>query len=63
VFFSPNFSCLDIFLLLKIFIVYFVWGRKEGCTGCWWRDLRGRGQWGDPDLDGRIILKYFFRKL
>jgi hypothetical protein len=33
------------------------------CTGCWWRKLRERGNWGDPDVDGRIILKWIFRNL
>jgi hypothetical protein len=40
-----------------------VWGRKEGCTGCWWENLRERGRWGDPDVDGRIILRWIIRKL
>jgi hypothetical protein len=39
-----------------------VWGRKEGCTGCWWGNLRERGRWGDPDVDRRIILRWMFRK-
>jgi hypothetical protein len=39
-----------------------VWGRKEGCTGCWWGNLRERGRWGDPDVDERIILRWMFRK-
>jgi hypothetical protein len=38
-------------------------GRKEGCTGCWWGNLRGGGRWGDPDVDGRIILRWILRKL
>jgi len=38
-----------------------VWGRGEGCTGFWWGNLRQRGQWGEPDLDGRIILRWIFR--
>jgi hypothetical protein len=25
--------------------------------------LRERGHWGDQDVDGRIILKWIFRKL
>jgi hypothetical protein len=33
------------------------------CTVCWWGSLRKRGQWGDPDLDGRIILIWIFRKV
>jgi hypothetical protein len=33
------------------------------CTGCWWGSLRERGHWGDQDIDGRIILRWIFRKL
>jgi hypothetical protein len=40
-----------------------VWGRREGCTGCWWGNLKERGHWGDPDVDGRIILRWMFRKM
>jgi hypothetical protein len=25
--------------------------------------VRERGLWGDPDVDGRIILRWMFRKL
>ena len=39
-----------------------VWGRRVGCTGCWWGNPRERGHWGDPDVDGRIILRRIFRK-
>ena len=34
-----------------------VWGRVEVCTGFWWGNLRERDHWGDPDVDGKIILK------
>ena len=37
-------------------------GRGEGCTGFWWGNLRERDQWEDPDADGRIILRWIFRK-
>ena len=39
-----------------------VWGRGEGCTGFWWGNLRKIDHWGDPDADGRIILRWIFRK-
>jgi len=39
-----------------------VWGRGEGYTGFWWGNLRERGHWGDPDVDGRIILRWIFSK-
>ena len=38
------------------------WGRVEVCTGFWWGNLRERDHWGDPDVDGRIILRWIFRK-
>jgi hypothetical protein len=38
------------------------WGRKEGCTRCWWGNLRERRCWGDPDVEGTIILRWMFRK-
>jgi len=31
-------------------------------TGFWWGNLRERDHWGDPDADGRIILRWIFRK-
>jgi hypothetical protein len=31
-------------------------GRREVCTGCWWGSQRAIDHWGDPDVDGRIIL-------
>ena len=34
----------------------------EGCTGFWWGNLRERDHWGDPDVDGRITLRWIFRK-
>jgi hypothetical protein len=38
-------------------------GRTEACIGFWWRNLRERNRWGDPGVDGRIILGWIFRKL
>jgi len=32
------------------------------CTGVWWGNMRGRDCWGDPGVDGRIILGLIIRK-
>jgi hypothetical protein len=37
-------------------------GRGERCTGFWWETVRGRDHWGEPGVDGRIILRRIFRK-
>ena len=39
-----------------------VWGRGEVWTGFWWGNLREGDHWGDPDVDGRIILGWIFGK-
>ena len=43
-----------------------VWRRElessTVCTGFWWGNLREKDHWGDPDVDGRIILRRIFRK-
>jgi hypothetical protein len=31
-------------------------------TGFWWGNLRERDHWGDPDVDGTIVLRRIFRK-
>ena len=31
-------------------------------TGFWWGNLRERDHMGDPGVDGRIILRWVFRK-
>jgi hypothetical protein len=37
-------------------------GKGEVCTGFWWGNLRERDRWGDPRVDGRIILEWIFKK-
>jgi len=34
----------------------------EVCVGLWWGNLRERDRLEDPSIDGRIILKWIFRK-
>jgi hypothetical protein len=35
---------------------------QEVCTGFWWGNLRERDRWGDPGVDGRIMLGWIFMK-
>jgi hypothetical protein len=35
---------------------------RDVCTGFWWENPRERDHWGDPGVDGRIILRRIFRK-
>jgi hypothetical protein len=36
-------------------------GKREVHTGFWWGDVREGDHLGDPDMDGRIILKWIFK--
>jgi len=38
-------------------------GREEAYTGFWCGNLRERDHLGDPDLDGRIILKMYLQEV
>jgi hypothetical protein len=33
------------------------YGGGDACPGFWWGNLRVRDHWGNPDVDGRIILR------
>jgi hypothetical protein len=37
-------------------------GKREVHTGFWWGDLREGNHLGHPGVDGRIILKWIFKK-
>jgi len=37
-------------------------GEGRGVYRFWWGNLRERDHWGDPSVDGRIILRWIFRK-
>ena len=38
------------------------WGRGEVYVGFWWGNLRERDHLENPCIDGRIILRWIFRK-
>jgi hypothetical protein len=38
-------------------------GEERGVHRGWWESQRERSHWGDPDLEGTIILRWIFRKL
>jgi len=40
---------------------YSVWVRGKVYAGFWWGNLRKGDHWGDPGVDGRIILRWIFR--
>jgi len=42
--------------------MYRVWEREEVYTWFWWGSLREREHLDDPGVDGRIILRWTFRK-
>jgi len=37
-------------------------GRGEVYTGFWWGNLRERDHLGEPDVDGRIILRRILQR-
>jgi hypothetical protein len=39
-----------------------VWEKRDVHTGFWWGDLREGDHLGDPGVEGRIILKWIFKK-
>jgi len=36
--------------------------RGDAYTGVWWGKLRERDNLGEPEIDGRIKLRWIFRK-
>jgi hypothetical protein len=37
-------------------------GKGDVCTGFWWGNLREIDRWGDPGVDGTIILEWIVKK-
>jgi hypothetical protein len=37
-------------------------GEVRGLYRVWWENLRERNHWGDPGVDGKVILRRIFRK-
>jgi hypothetical protein len=42
--------------------MWHVWGRGDVYTGFWWGDMREREHLENLGVDGRIILKWGFKK-
>jgi hypothetical protein len=40
-----------------------VWGREEAYKGFWWGNHRERDHLEDPDVDGRIILRWILQEV
>ena len=40
----------------------YVWRKGEVCTRFWWGNMREGDSLEDPGVDGRIILRWIFRK-
>jgi hypothetical protein len=38
------------------------YGKREVLTGFWWGDLREGDHFGDPGVEGKIILKWILKK-
>jgi hypothetical protein len=56
--------CIPYLMLVKSRRMRWAWQvRREVCTGYWWGNMMKRGDWGDPDVDERIILRCIFRNL
>jgi hypothetical protein len=43
--------------------MWHIWGREEVHTGLYWGNLREGDHLEDPGEDGRIILKWIFKRL
>jgi hypothetical protein len=42
--------------------MWHVWGAREMRIGFWWGDRRERNHFEDLGVDGRIVLKWIFKK-
>jgi len=42
--------------------MYCEWGKEEEYTEFWWGNLMERDHLGDPGVNGKIILRWIFRK-
>jgi len=63
-YYSPN-----IFRVIKLRRIRMRWvehlaymGRREAYTWFWWGNLKVRDHLGDPGVNGRVILRWIFKK-
>jgi len=38
------------------------YGERRGVYRVWWGNMKERNHWENPGVDGRIILRWIFRK-
>jgi len=57
-----NTVCSATWLLWTVYSTYNYIVIVEAYAGFWWGNLRERDHWGDPGADGKIILRWIFRK-
>ena len=53
---------MAVYLDLCIVHVWHVWAMREVHTEFLWENLRERDHFEDLDVDGKIILKWIFKK-
>jgi hypothetical protein len=59
---SPNIERVIKSRRMRLSVACSMYGVGEVCTGFWWGNLRERDHLEYPGIDGRIILRWIFRK-
>jgi hypothetical protein len=65
--FHALYSSLNIVLVIKSIRMRWRgiqrgWERRKVCISFWWGNIWERDHWGEPGIDGKIILEWIFRR-